>query len=68
MNLIRKIERLIWSPSLICDKKTGICLDVRVTPSLWIEGQYNEIRHRYMMWRKKKNLDIKDWWFKGIIR
>lgn len=34
----------------------GCALDIRITPSLWIVGRYNKLRHKYMMWRKKKKL------------
>jgi len=65
MNIIRWIEHhTFWPPKIIW--KDGFGLDIRITPTLWLEGRYNEIRHKYMMWRKKKGLNYKDYWFKAL--
>lgn len=62
-----KIDKYYWYEHKYVGNEL-IKIDLRMTVPLYFEGVYNELRHIHMMWRKKKGLNIKESWIKGIIK
>lgn len=70
MRFIRKIERLFISPKWSDwsgDPSCAVRLDLRIYPSLWVEGKWNEMSRWYNDLRKRKGLKYGDS-FGGVIK
>lgn len=67
MKYVRKFESLFWRSKTVWNTDRTVGLDVQITPSLWVEGRWNELRRWYMDQRKNKNLKTSDPFWKLFI-
>lgn len=57
--MIYKLEKLLVMPKWVGDPSVGY-VDIRIYPSLWIEGKYNDLHRWYMNKRKELGMSVED--------